>query len=420
MKTIEKKFKKTKIGYIPDDWSIVKLKEISNDIQQGFASGKRDENGIIQLRMNNITTDGKVILNSYLKIPIPENINKYLLKKGDIIFNNTNSVELIGKTGIFNEEIDFCTFSNHLTRIRINNSKANTLWVLYNFLNYWQKNYFQNICVKHVGQAGIRRKYIEDLEIPFPSLPEQQKIAEILSTVDEAIQQTDNAIQKTERLKRGLMQELLTKGIRHKRFKNVKGIGKIPEEWEIMKIGENKSIEIIMGQSPPSSTYNKENKGLAFFQGKNEFGEIYPVAEIFCTNPQKIAEKDDILISVRAPVGDVNIAPFKCCIGRGLAAIRIKNSEISQKFIFYYIRFSKHRFESISVGSTFKAIRKREIENFEIPFPNPFEQLKISEFISTMDKKIELEMIKKNKLTRIKNSLMNELLTGKKRVKVGE
>jgi type I restriction enzyme S subunit len=95
---------------------------------------------------------------------------------------------------------------------------------------------------------------------------------------------------------------------------------------------------IISGQSPESSAYNKNMDGLPFFQGKAEFGEVYPAVRQWCNAPRKIAEKDDILISVRAPAGPTNIANQKCAIGRGLAAIRA-NKNISRQFLFNYLRF---------------------------------------------------------------------------------
>ena len=105
----------------------------------------------------------------------------------------------------------------------------------------------------------------------------------------------------------------------------------IPKHWQLKKLGE--VCQIIMGQSPPSTTYNKNGIGLPFFQGKAEFTELYPIAEKWCNAPNKIAEPNDILLSVRAPVGTTNIANIKCCIGRGLAAIRYDN----YKYVFYFI-----------------------------------------------------------------------------------
>ena len=94
----------------------------------------------------------------------------------------------------------------------------------------------------------------------------------------------------------------------------------LPKRWVSSRLGD--VAEIVLGQSPPSSTYNENENGLPFYQGKLEFGNIYPSPQKWCTEPKKIAEKGDVLISVRAPVGPTNICPERSCIGRGLAAIR--------------------------------------------------------------------------------------------------
>jgi hypothetical protein len=99
----------------------------------------------------------------------------------------------------------------------------------------------------------------------------------------------------------------------------------------------------------------------------SELLAVYPAPILSCSQPIKIAEKNDILLSVRAPVGDINITPFKSCIGRGFAAIRPKGDKLNYLFLFYYIKFGSRKFESLSMGSTFKAIRKEEVVKFQIP-----------------------------------------------------
>jgi len=106
----------------------------------------------------------------------------------------------------------------------------------------------------------------------------------------------------------------------------------LPGGW--VQVALNDIAEILMGQSPPSETYNSEGIGLPFFQGKAEFTDLHPVAEKWCREPNKIADAEDILMSVRAPVGTTNIANQKCCIGRGLAAIRYNHNT---KFLFYFL-----------------------------------------------------------------------------------
>ncbi len=263
----------------------------------------------------------------------------------------------------------------------------------------------------------VSRETLKNLLIPLPPLPEQRKIAEILGNVDEAIEKVEKIIEKTERIKKGLMRELLTRGTGHKEFKRTE-IGTIPKEWKVVRLGDKNFFNVIMGQSPPSQTYNSNKEGLPFLQGKADFGEIYPSPKIYCSKPIKVAIKDDVLLSVRAPVGDVNLAPFKCCIGRGLAAIRTNKEKVEPLFLFYFLRFRHKSFVSLSTGSTFKAIKKETIENFSLPLPPLSEQKKIVEILMEVDKKLEMERKRKEKLEKLKKGLMEDLLTGKRRVRV--
>lgn len=145
--------------------------------------------------------------------------------------------------------------------------------------------------------------------------------------------------------------------------------------------------EIIMGQSPSSDTYNDRKEGLPFFQGKADFGKLHPTPKTYCSAPLKVANENDILMSVRAPVGDVNIANTKCCIGRGLAAIRANNDMINYKYLFYALNYRKNEIESMGTGSTFKAISKKDIESIQIPVFDIENQVKI---VKALDKAQEL------------------------------
>jgi len=147
----------------------------------------------------------------------------------------------------------------------------------------------------------------------------------------------------------------------------------LPKGWKWVKLGS--IAEIIMGQSPPSTTYNKKGIGLPFYQGKADFGELFPTPRVWCNKPIKIAEAGDILISVRAPVGPVNLCKERSCIGRGLAAIRPKSHELNTLFLFYYLRNIENSW--MGKGSTFKAIRKRDLYNLKIPLPPLEEQKRI-------------------------------------------
>ena len=123
---------------------------------------------------------------------------------------------------------------------------------------------------------------------------------------------------------------------------------------------------LIMGQSPSSDSYNADSNGLPFYQGNADFGEDNPTPRIWCTDPKKIAEKGDILISVRAPIGAINIADEQCCIGRGIAAIRPNTELVSRDYLRHQLCASRDKLEAMGTGSTFKAIGKKALGGFAI------------------------------------------------------
>ena len=195
----------------------------------------------------------------------------------------------------------------------------------------------------------------------------------------------------------------------------------IPKHWQIKKLGE--VCHIIMGQSPPSTSYNTNGIGLPFFQGKAEFTELYPVVEKWCNSPNKIAEPNDILLSVRAPVGTTNIANIKCCIGRGLAAIRYDN----YKYVFYFLKSIEQELDSKGTGTTFRAISGETIRMTEIPVPPPAEQkaivTKIEELLSELENGIQQLETAQQQLKVYRQSLLKWAFEGKltnKKVNDGE
>lgn len=133
---------------------------------------------------------------------------------------------------------------------------------------------------------------------------------------------------------------------------------------------------ITMGQSPDSNSYNEFGDGLPFFQGNADFGELYPTERIWCNQPKKIANPNDILISVRAPIGALNYANKKCCIGRGLAAITIENPA-ERNYIYHLLKAKHEELNSKGTGSTFKAIGKKVLEEIQVPIVSPETQLRI-------------------------------------------
>jgi len=215
--------------------------------------------------------------------------------------------------------------------------------------------------------------------------------------------------------------------------KTLTGLPRLPKGWEFVSI--NDIADVIMGQSPPSITYNDHGIGLPFFQGKTEFTDLHPIAEKWCSKPNKTAIQNDILLSVRAPVGATNIADRECCIGRGLAAVRYRHNH---KFIYYYLRLIAKELDKKGTGTTFRAISGDVIKETKFFLPPLNEQhrivAKIEELFSSLDKGIEslktaqqqlkiyrqavLKWAFEGKLTN-EDAKEDELPAGWKRVKLG-
>ena len=155
---------------------------------------------------------------------------------------------------------------------------------------------------------------------------------------------------------------------------------------------------ITMGQSPDSSTYNKERNGLPFFQGNADFGEIHPSVRMWCSEPSKIARENDILISVRAPIGALNIANCECCIGRGLAALTVNNDICTREYLWYALSSKIDELNSKGTGSTFKAVNKSTLSETEIPLPPLDEQRRIA---ATLDKVTDLISKRRQQLDKL-------------------
>jgi type I restriction enzyme S subunit len=169
--------------------------------------------------------------------------------------------------------------------------------------------------------------------------------------------------------------------------------------------------ELIMGQSPPSDTYNDKGDGLPFYQGKTDFGFKYPAPRLYCSSPKKLAEAGDILISVRAPVGPTNIASEQACIGRGLGAIRAQT--IDSQFLYFNLKYIEPYIASLGTGSTFTAINKYQLASLEVNqsgFEIP-EQRRIAHVLTTVQIAIE-QQARLIALTReLKSALMKKLFT---------
>jgi type I restriction enzyme S subunit len=237
----------------------------------------------------------------------------------------------------------------------------------------------------------ITRKTFDSIEIYLPPLHKQKEIASILSCLDEKI-------------------DLL-----HRQNKTLESIAQtLFHQWFIKEADENwvsgtlsDEFEVLMGVSPPGESYNKKRIGVPFYQGSSDFGFRFPNDRIFTSNPKRIAQKNDVLISVRAPVGQQNQASEKCCIGRGVASIKYKNNPAFYSYTYYKLKslnLSIGQFNDS--GTVFGSITKNNLENLIIQIPSIELIEKFQDVVNIMDKKIVIN----TKNVNIINSLREKLI----------
>ncbi|NLJ49421.1 MAG: hypothetical protein GX428_07545 [Candidatus Atribacteria bacterium] len=263
------------------------------------------------------------------------------------------------------------------------------------------------------GRQRLGKSSLQELYIPLPPFPEQRAIAHILQTVQVAKEKIEGVIQAAKELKKSFLKYLFSYGpvpVEYAEKVPLKKteVGLIPEEWQVVRLGE--VAEVIMGQSPPGSTYNQAGIGTPFLQGKAEFGNIFPSNIKYTVKPKKIAPEKSVLISVRAPVGDINIANIPYCIGMGLASLSMKIGD--NIFLFYLLCHKKNDIEKEGTGSTFKAINKDKIISFPIPLPPLHIQQRIADILSTVDERIESAENQKHTLETLFKTLLSLLMSG--------
>ncbi|HEC79106.1 MAG TPA: restriction endonuclease subunit S [candidate division WOR-3 bacterium] len=258
--------------------------------------------------------------------------------------------------------------------------------------------------------SEISKSQIENLQVFLPPLTEQKKIAEILSTVDEAIEKVNEAIKKTERLKKGLMQDLLTKGIGHKEFKDTE-IGRIPKEWVYSTLGE--LIEVHDSKRIPLSEMERaKRKGKYPYCGANGIMD-YIDDYIFDGEFLLIAEDGGAYGKFENSCYLMN---GKFWVNNHAHIIKAKDNQTINKFLFYMLNFQDLR--PYIVGSTRRKLNQEYLRQIYLPLPPLTEQKQIAEILGTVDERLEVLKNKKQKFEKIKKGLMNDLLTGRRRVKV--
>ena len=398
-----------KNGSIPDGWRIARLGDVAT--LRPSQQDSDTDNDLPYVGLKHIANGGTLIgtdaAGDYISL-------KTRFEAGDILFGklrpNLRKVVRAPFNGMSSTEI----------LAIVARSPADK-----NFLSYvLRSDPMHNHTMQGITGTKMPRtswSHMKNYGFLLPPLREQRAIAAVLDSIDGAIERTEAIIATTEQLRDSLLHELLTHGVPgwHTEWKEAPGVGTIPADWNVVRLGD--VAEIVMGQSPPGATvfdWNGDStvsRGLPFIQGNAEFGTNSPKPLKWCAQPAKVARVDDILISVRAPVGETNRANTKIGIGRGLAAIRFAVAD-ARAFGWHALNHAKNALEAVTQGSTFKAIGGQDLRSLPILLPPPPEQQTIATLLDSVDDATDRARRERDGLQTMKGSAADALLTGRMRV----
>ena len=388
-------------------WDSVILREICDLVNYGYtASAKSEAIGPKFLRITDIVPN-RIDWSSVPYCEINEkDLSKYRLEKGDIVIARTGAT-----TGYAKRIRDDYTaiFASYLVRVRVS-SEYDSQYVGFVIESNEYKQFIQ-LNLGGTAQPQANAQVLTSFPIPLPPRLTQRKIAAVLSAYDDLIENNTRRIEILEEMAAAIYREWFVE-FRFPGHENVEMVeselGLIPRGWEAKQLGE--TCHVIMGLSPKSEFYNEAGDGLPFHQGVTDFGKRFPTDRVYCTIQKRVAEADDILFSVRAPVGRINIANKKIVIGRGLSAIRSKNG--NQMFLLQQLKDRFQEEDTMGSGAIFNAIRKTDL--LGIPLLTPTESMigKFEEIINPIFAELANLILKNTNLRQTQDLLLPKLISG--------
>ena len=423
------------------DWQEVDIASLAAPIPGSMAVGpfgsrmKADlytPDGVRIIRGNNLG-DGKSLKGGYVFVPpaIADSMPSCCLKPGDLVFPHRGN---IGEVGLVPEDSHRYMLSTSLMKLSPDRSKADPLFLFYFFKSTIGRQALLTNA-SQVGTPGISTplKSLKEIRLPLPDLSSQRCIIEVLSALDDKIA----LLRKTNATLEAIAQALFKSWFvdfdpvsAKAEGRDPEGVppevadlfpsesedselGVIPKGWRARSVDEE--FNLVMGQSPPGNTYNEEGNGVPFFQGRTDFGFRFPTNRMYCSAPTRFALPGDTLVSVRAPVGDINMALERCCIGRGVASIRHKSGALS--FTFYAMRAEEKQFAHFeSDGTVFGCIGKKDFHALRLVVPPPDVIEAFESFAGPLDERVKTNESEIGSLITLRDTLLPRLMSGKLRV----
>jgi len=377
---------------IPEGWEKVELVEVCSLVTDGTHDKTplvSKEKGVPLVTSKDLTECG-VCFDDVLYITKEQHkqiIKRSKPEKGDLLYSKIGT---IGKPTIVDVDFEFSIKNVALFKLKKELIISKYLKL---YLSSNEVNSYLNKIAGGGNQKFIPLNQLKKLVIILPPISTQQKIVSILEKVEKAKEMRKEADELTKDFLKAVFMEMFG------------------DEANIQQVELSQATEIIMGQSPPGDSYNENAAGTPFFQGKAEFTERYPVVKKWTTQPSKMAKPNSVLMSVRAPVGSVNVCNIDCCIGRGLASIRPKE-KLTLEFLFSALQTMEEKIANLGTGSTFKAITSEQLKTLKIPLPPLSLQQRFASIVKEVEQLKEQQKQSKEQIDNLFNALMQKAFKG--------
>ncbi|NWN46265.1 restriction endonuclease subunit S [Pseudomonas protegens] len=405
-------YKQTEVGVIPDDWSTPCLGQLIHSVEYGSSAKSRPNGKIPVLRMGNLR-DGGIDWRGLVFTNNDAEIKKYLLRPGDVLFNRTNTIDLVGKTAIYKGERS-AIFAGYLIRINENKSLLDSRFLNYVLNAEFSKKYSLRILSVAVGQANINGKKLKTYPVPLPpTLVEQQAIAQALGDTDVLIESLEQLLTKKREIKQGAMQELLNG---ERRLPGFSGEWEEKRLFELAEMGSGgtplSSVAVYYDGDIPWVSISDMTKGGKLIKSTERnlsaLGLAHSAARIFPAGT--------VLYAMYASLGECSVAGVPVCTSQAILGIRAKANMLDSEFLYHYLISLKAVVKELGQQGTQSNLNKGMVQNFSLRLPSLAEQKSIVSILSEMDDELNIIETKLQKARHLKQGVMQELLTGRIRL----
>jgi len=414
---------------VPEGWRRTTLKPLlSEGIRNGYSPRCPDTpNGRWILALGALGEHGLDPGEIKPAPPDDEKVEDFILTPGDFLVSRSNTIDRVGRAAMYRGELDNCSYPDLMMRFRVKESVTHPHFFEQYLRSEKPLRYIRGAAAGTSGSmVKINQGTLEKLPVLLPPLPEQKKIAAILSSVDEAIQATQAVIDQTRRVKKGLLQDLLTRGIGHSRFKQTK-LGELPTTWTVRPADEVCEAVIDCKNRTPPET----ESGFAVVRTPNVRDGRFIADGLKFTDDESYdiwtqrgrPQAGDVLITREAPVGEVALLPSEivpACLGQRMMMYRPDPAKLNNEFMLAALLAPavQNRLFLLAGGSTVGHVRVGDIRTLAIPVPPLHEQEQIARIMRSVGNVEHQQEEELAELLQVKAGLLQDLLTGKVRVSV--